>query len=855
MSGAGQSNNERVPKGPSWADVRDMFAELGLPICDDGARIDAAFEARRKKYVIDANKPGSVGDTARENMKNGQSLKKDSSRQSLLAIVFEGLAAALKANLETQASQGLEKVEPSVVQAWQRQFAEKMFGCDSTLSNRFVGDWMKQEGLSAGGRAAPLPTVGDFQARAELRRVRLSWKRPSVPFDRVVVTRDGKPEPIYSGADENCADNDIVPGQTYLYRLHAERFREKGPPVTVKITCLGEVSSPSVRLEKGKIRLEWRLPFASARVAVFRRAGERPNLRRGGAGWEPGDNSTACALPAGGHSRYEEQAAEGSTVYFQIVVTDGLDNWTDGVVLQIAVPKPPPSPSGKLDARYLFDNGANIVTLSWPAAGANPEYRYVVVRREGVVAPMNPGEGDRSEELAATTWKDDLKVPLHPGNSYVYSVFTVHNGTFSHSGLPSAPVEILSEVTSVDAKVTKTEIKLIWQAPKFVKSILVTRTPPGNVRVDGSGQAVDSEIEEGARYTYRIHCYYQVGGRVVRSLGTTLAVEAGGPPEGIRNFSRATSPDRIEFSWDPVARGSVRVWKGPARPAIREGEVFTMKQRDQKLLDWHGEEIRVGTSHAVDDAPGDDMRFYIPFIDTGSTCVAGPVLECAFCPGITNPQFLEVVDGSLVLSWNWPESKNHDCKSALVLIRPDTWPQGEGDAEARAIVETRSEYDRRGGRFKIAVPKNHPVAYIVILPMRHTPGGAKVLASIADPGCRLGPIRCGPPIVVEYKVKQAFLNRRCAAVEINISNLRTDFSGLRLVAAPPFDSSPDRWIEVSDWSPRVGVRANLQIREKIDLKAILEKLPKCRLHLELKNPGESTVVTILPEPNPATFTL
>lgn len=855
MAAPSPSKKSTVSKGPSWSDVRDMFAELGLEICDDAARITTEFESRRKKYVIDANKPGQVGETARAHMKNGQTIIKDSSRQTQLSIVFDAITAALRANLETQLSSGLNIVESSVVTAWQQHFGEKMFGCDPKLAKRFVADWMKQDGLEIGHRAVPLPTVSDFQAHVELRRVKLSWKRPGVPFDRIVVTRDGKSEPVYSGGEDSCIDNDTLPGQTYLYRLHAERLQEKGPAVTTKVTCLGDVVSPSINLEKGRIKLDWKMPFSSARVAVFRRLGSRPTLLRGGAGWEATDNSTTQVLPPGNHTAYEEQAVEGNTTYFQIIVTDGLGNWTDGVVLQLSVAKPPPAPAGKLDARYVFDNGHDIVSLNWQAAGASPEFRYVVVRKEGSIAPTHPQDGLSSEALNATSWNDNLSSPLQSGKSYSYTVFTQHNGTFSHSGAASPPVDILSEVTGMDAKVSEDEVKLIWQSPRFVKSVQVIRTPSGDIRVDGTSQAVDSTVTTGSRYSYRIHCDYQIGGRVVRSKGVTMIVEAGGPPEAIRSFSWVTMPHSIEFTWEPPTRGIVRVWRGPKRPSITERETLTLKQRDQKLFDWKAEEIRLGHNRATDDSPSDDMRFYIPFIDSGATCVAGPVRECAFCPGVTNLQFLEVVDRSVVISWNWPNSGKYDCKSALVLVRADTWPQGDADPHARAIVEARSDYDRRGGRFKFDPPSDSPQAYVLVLPMRYAPGGSKVIASPDDPECRIGPILCGPPTSISYKITKGLFDQKSASVDITITNLWPSFSGFKLVAGPSLTSDNAEEQVVFEWQPDRTITSEVRMKEKFDLRFLSGQWRRCSLRLVLRNPAEAEVVKIHHESQSTVFTL
>jgi hypothetical protein len=451
------------------------------------------------------------------------------------------------------------------------------------------------------------------------------------------------------------------------------------------------------------------------------------------------------------------------------------------------VPKPPPAPKSA-NTRYRFDSGRDIVEVDWQPDGPSSRFSYVVVRREGSVAPKNPADGAASPAMRTLTWEDKLP-GLVSGKCYTYGVFTLDDKVYSHSGCAAAPIRVLSEVTQCEVHAVGSSLELVWQPPQNVSQVRVRRLPlPGvDLTVLGNVRAIDKAVSSGSRYRYVLDCLYGFeGGKELRSAGIEVAAEAGGPPEPVGGFRVLGAAAQIHCSWAKPARGGIRAWKSRKAPAFAEAASMTISQRDQMLKDCEARALQPGHDKAIDASPDDDHPYYFALAESGAHCVMGPIRRAGVCPPVSQLEVLEAGPNRVVLTWVWPNAT----KTAVILYRPDGWPTGPDDPAAVKRPVTEFEFDRDGSRIELSVP-GMKTAFFAVLPYRHAGGEEPVYASADDPASRTGPWNTGEPPQLFYTISERRWPKKLI-LEAEITNGWAGFGGAKVVASPhPTDSMVD----------------------------------------------------------------
>lgn len=832
------STKAGVSKGPTWPDVVAMYRELGLVVCDDEKAIRVEFDKRRPVYVRDAASPQQdISARARKNMENGQALMTANVRTRYINIVFDAFSANAETSLAGFIQTGGTKVTAELVESL-AQLAQKSFSTRQDLASRLVKDWLGAKGIDIGSdpRRDP-PQISNFTAAGGVGEIRLSWDRPKQFCDRVVVTRQGESIPVFSGPDDHCVDRQALAGVTHTYEVRAEYNGKLGPKSSpASATALTEVLDPAAKLVNGIIYLTWKLPFKNAFVRIFRRKNQSPLIKRGGVGPEAADSDTRQVY-SGSDTDYSEQGVEGTTVYYLITVDDRRGTHTPGASLPVMVPKPPPAPK-IANARYRFDSGRDVVEVDWQPDGPMGKFSYVVVRREGSVAPKTPIDGVASPAVRALTWEDKLP-GLVSGKCYTYGVFALDDKVYSHSGCPTVPVRILSEVAQCDIHPEGSSLELVWQPPKNVSQVRVRRLPlPGvELAVLGNTRAIDKAVSSGVRYRYVIDCLYGFeGGKELRSPGIEVAAEAGGPPEPVHDFRVLGVGVQIECCWAKPTRGGIRAWKSKKAPALAEAVCMTIAQRDLMLKDCEAIPLRPGHDKAIDTSPDDDHSYYFALAEGGAHCVMGSIRRAGVCPPVSQLEVLESNPNRVVFTWVWPSVT----KTAVILYRPDAWPAAPDDPAAIKRPVTEFEFDRNGSRIELLVP-GMQTAYFVVLPYRHAGGDEPVYASVDDPACRVGPLEVGQPPQLSYSISESrWLKKYTLTAEM--INSWAEFGGVVLVASPhPTDSMADG---VRVWEPKSSLTD--RVKEDIHLASLKERgWRKCYLRLFLKDNSQSGFVEII----------
>src|SRR6476661_3919955 len=94
--------------------VIEMFAELGLPVCDDGDLIKQKFEAKRDVYLRGFRNPQpSIREKSELGVKNGEALQ--SRRPDFLRVVYEHFAGLADTAISVALSSGVNKLTTDVL--------------------------------------------------------------------------------------------------------------------------------------------------------------------------------------------------------------------------------------------------------------------------------------------------------------------------------------------------------------------------------------------------------------------------------------------------------------------------------------------------------------------------------------------------------------------------------------------------------------------------------------------------------------------------------------------------------------------------------------------------------------------
>jgi hypothetical protein len=382
-------------------------------------------------------------------------------------------------------------------------------------------------------------------------------------------------------------------------------------------------------------------------------------------------------------------------------------------------------------------------------------------------------------------------------------------------------------------------LELVWQPPQNVSQVRVRRLPlPGvDLTVLGNVRAIDKAVFSGTRYRYVLDCLYGFeGGKELRSAGIEVAAEAGGPPEPVRDFRVLGEAAQICCFWAKPARGGIRAWKSRKAPAFAEAASMTIAQRDLMLKDCEARPLQPGHDKAIDAAPDDDHPYYFALAEGGSHCVMGPVRRAGVCPSVSQLEVLEVESNRVVFTWVWPNAT----KTAMILYRPDAWPEGADDPAAVKRPVTEVEFDRNGSRIELSVP-GMPTAFFVVLPYRHAGGEEPVYASVDDPACRKGPLTVGQPPQLSYSISESWWPKKLA-LDAEMINGWAEFGGAVLVASPtPTDSIADG---VRVLEPKLPL--NGRVNEEIPLASLKERgWRQCYLRLFLRDSSQNGFVEII----------
>ncbi|GJM20867.1 MAG: hypothetical protein DHS20C15_07820 [Planctomycetota bacterium] len=206
--------------------VIEMFANVGLPVCNDEQAIKAKRDEQRDARNRELNSTkGTSAARAQQWFDDVDALL--NRREKLLQVVFEefcGLAdTALRAGLDG----GRDELGADT-QIALRDLAMSWCRARSDLANEWLERFQERRGLVKGGAVEQTQPVENLRVSARSGRVTLRWDVPAEGCDSVKIVR--APDPagdksdevvVYEGKESGYVDSTIVAKQHYTYRVHS----------------------------------------------------------------------------------------------------------------------------------------------------------------------------------------------------------------------------------------------------------------------------------------------------------------------------------------------------------------------------------------------------------------------------------------------------------------------------------------------------------------------------------------------------------------------------------------------------------------------------------------------------------
>ena len=791
-------------QGRTPEDVIQMFVALGLPVCDDGAAIQAKIDAQTKRYQGYKNSPDrDLAHQANIWFKNASELTHN--RAALIEAVYGKFRNQAEIALEGAISAGLKVVTPALIE---RLNAILRDSCrvDDNLADQFLRRYMREKDLALGRETVKPALIERLTASSEIGKVSLRWSKPAAKCDRAVIVRSGQgdKEQEFESDGNSFEDSGGALGVWYTYRIYSQY---QG------VTSVGFVEAAGVRIAEvtnaqpvwngGEVRLAWQPAGPRSSVQIFRCESKAPSVKVGADGPAPDGAGTTCIYHGAGESFSDSKLKEGATYFYRIVAEFGVGCYSRGVDVQLTIPQPPPAVRS-LKAEYKREADKDVVLLEWPAVTGVATPEYVVVRREGE-APA--GRVDEGALVNATGQTRCLDAAVAAGHRYTYAIFTRTGGLASRTGTASPAVDILAEVAGLRASTGDGTVELSWVTPPGVSEVIVCRSlqPPQNlndgtlVRLTGAGNAKDERLRNDTQYHYLVGCGYRPGGGgEVFSPGVRIAAVPVMLPDPAEKFAARPQGREVVCAWTPPSRGQAIVLRSdrphglPAGHRLRADELSRLGERI----------VALEGGSANDSRPELGKPYYSIFTVSGEHAVAGGSATCVVCPEVTHLSLTATRDG-IILRWKWPDG----CTLVRVARRLGRDPDRPDDPNAVVAPCMKTDYDAAGGKLVDRIQGDGGVYHYVVYAQ---PAGApaQFFSSGAEAGCRETVDWQPGWTTIHYQLSSSARGKskgQAIGLTWTVDECAPNFGGFALLANQDgIPQSLDDGVELFRWSPEAG---------------------------------------------------
>ncbi len=804
--------------------VIDMFGELNLPVCEDKATIEEVVKKSRNRYLKDLNNPTpDIRDKAKNWFSCVDLLQRNSDQ--LLDIVYNAFEATNDKTIRAFLASGTREVTKEMMEDF-RENAIHSYCTRPDLAERFVDRYMKARNLRVGTSLVPTELIAAFKAVSRADRIDLSWKKPDKDFESVEIqrqdTRNGLCEVVYHGAGEGFVDTAADIGVWYVYRAHTinKNFKSKdfvsAPDRAIRLV---EVSKQTAEWKDGKVHVSWEPSAGSTAAIVFRREGGEPVLRRGGGKPSPETMSTQPVFEGAGNSFTDGEVTEGATYHYLIVSQFGSDLFSNGVTVQVSIPKAPPSPEW-LKAAYRMQGTENVVKLEWPAVKESANVVYLLVRRDGGTHAASPEDGLRVAEtdqlgfLDSDAIKPDRRYAydvIKPGRRYAYTVFARAGELYSRVGANGPPVDVVPDVSNLKAVSSDRTVELTWNNPPDVKGIAIRRRlePPKNIldgeriKLSGPDSAKDTGLINDRASHYLVCCVYRTeGNATVVSRGVRISATPVRMPDPVLSLNVALTGLEVSIGWpDGDYGGTVAIFRSKRPHGLLVGNLLGYSEFKERLRSIDADPVStVRENMIIDTGPMVEKPYYSSFtVSNNKIAAVGETGYCVANPDVDKLTVVQNRDG-VVLTWDWPAG----CRGATVARKTGGWPSGPSDPQATSVTVTKPDYLEAGGKYKQTLRNKGHYFYIVYA--QATAKKGTEYATGGATGCRKD-VHWRPWTILKYRLPKGPDRRDKNFIRLTwgIENPHPDFAGFLLVADQ--DNIPqgaDDGVELFRWTPENG---------------------------------------------------
>jgi hypothetical protein len=406
----------------------------------------------------------------------------------------------------------------------------------------------------------------------------------------------------------------------------------------------------------------------------------------------------------------------------------------------------PPDPPRRCSTTYR----PRVATIRWEKSPSVGNLIYHVVRKENS-EPTSVHDGTTvvtTQNLTAEDRGGDV------GHNYYYSIFTERNGVFSLHGTPAQSVLFYDDVKDFKIIPGDTVVEGYWRIEGNVKSLSVYKKEDIEPSRIGDGeevplvamtQFVDKNVRNGQRYYYKIFSLFTDStGQTVVSDGVSMAVTPDSPPSPLLEYTIKMEDSRVIITWEPLARGTVIIYKSLEQPTRKEGSIYLKSQ-----LSNLGTPLTTRGRSAVDNASVRGICYYTPVTVEGDLGVIGRTLKFAFVDDVSDLTFQKYGSSNkyssyIDLKWKWPQNSI----TTQVSWRHDTYPVSAEDTMAQTEIMSKAQYELKGG-FRLNNPSPQPYYIKVFAGYR---SGPEILYS---PGVGIKVIQR----TITYSIKKRFFGR------------------------------------------------------------------------------------------------
>ena len=788
--------------------VIEMFQALRLPVTDDEIEIAKRADELRPQYQREKNNP-DPHTRARAERWYKDLVELQQGRDELLAVVYRhfshladvSLRAARAANLTTLSKELYDELEKLAVQGC---------NCIPKVAQRFVDQYLLEHGIIFQGPIARPGYVDFFHAKGSQEHIRLEWSLPVGNWDEIELIRREASRKGRAKAKENrvvishsnpatALEEDVEYGIWYEYTLYVSFGGVKETSTgTRRAIRTSEIQNLRASYSDGKVNLSWDIPTEDIDILVFRCVDGAPDLNFGLHGPEPVDKTTEQMPFQSIYGLDDTQIAEDVTYTYRVLVNyDGI--FTLGRDVSIHIPRTPP-PVSNVSAHHKQLGSANEVELEWSLLPEMVE--YVVLRREGEVAPVDP---QNSLVSGVTRESRFIDRDVEAGHRYTYAVFTRNGEIYSKSGAASKPVTILSEVTELRYVPGDGTVELSWQPPANTKRIIIVRQAkiPKNgpqdgthVKPTGPGNALDNGLINGEHYHYLVCCAYRPSktGEVI-TPGIPIEAIPDRLPEALEQFSVREENWEVLCDWVAPAYGQVVVIRSEKPSPWEIGVRLTVREMESL-----GERIPTETLRAVDRHPNASRPYYSAFSVTNDQAISGGCIPQVVVPDVTNLTLTPASEG-IVLRWTWPPG----CKAVQVVRCLDQWSHAPDDPQGVCFSCTHWDYVNTGEKFVDAIQQGGGRYHYTVYALASGAPG-QFFSPGREPTCR-AQFQWAQWMTLSYWFSPA--RNRFLHLTWTIQDMLPGFGGFVLVANeahPPL--FPEDGMEIFRWTPNGNVPGN-----------------------------------------------